>query len=53
MNWIELLDDKALVILSVLLICIVAMFKVPDASNLVNQAITGLFGVAVGKAIGK
>ena len=46
-------DDKVLVILSVLLICVAAMVipNVTDASLLLaEKAFLGLFGIAIGRA---
>ena len=42
----ELSDDKKLVILAVLIICVIH----PDA-GIVDNALTGLFGIAVGKSM--
>jgi len=44
-------DDKDLVILATLILGVVAMFALEDASGTVNSIITGLFGIAVGKSI--
>ena len=44
------IDDKDLVIVAVLIIAIVSMFVLGDG-NIVIQALTGLFGIAVGKAL--
>ena len=49
--WYNDIDDKALVIAAVTILCIIAMFKLPDAQNIVNTGIAGLLGVAVGKAL--
>jgi len=46
-------DDKDLVILAVLLICIAAMaipYANPEAFGLIEKAMYGLFGIAVGRA---
>ena len=47
-------DDKQMVIFAVFLICVVAMVA-PDvqdsAYQLVEKALYGLFGIAVGKAL--
>ena len=46
-------DDKNLVILCATLIVMAAIFGLPgiDAANIANSGLTGLFGVAVGKAM--
>jgi hypothetical protein len=44
-------DDKNLVIFSVFVLCLVAMLLMgADALSTVENGITGLFGVAVGRA---
>ena len=46
-------DDKDLVILTVLLICVSAMAIpniAPGAFALIEKALVGLFGIAVGRA---
>lgn len=47
------IDDKDLVIIAVLIISIYAMYAYPgtESQNIVMSAITGLFGVAVGKSM--
>jgi len=47
----SILDDKVQVIWALLLIALFAMFKLPDAAMTVNSIVSGLLGVAVGKAI--
>ena len=44
-------DDKHLVIVAVFLICIVGMFMLADPANTIDNALTGLFGIAVGKSL--
>lgn len=44
-------DDKDLVIVGAILIAIFAMYKIDDPVNVINQIMTGLFGVAVGKRL--
>lgn len=52
MNWLDnLTDDKALVIFAVTALGIVSLFAVENATSVVNQITSGLFGVAVGKAL--
>lgn len=49
-------DDKDLVIVSVLLVCVAAMaipYVTDSALALVEKACYGLFGVAVGKTVAK
>ncbi len=47
------MDDKVIVIICATLIVLCAMFQMKDAAaTIVNSGLTGLFGVAVGKAIG-
>lgn len=54
MKWAEWLDDKTQVILCVTLLGVLAMFAYGDAgTNLLDNIITGLFGVAVGRATTK
>jgi hypothetical protein len=43
-------DDKDLVIAASTIICIVSMFLLADAREVVLSVISGLFGVAIGKA---
>jgi len=47
------LDDKDLVIGATVIICLCAIFANPsvEALGLVQSALTGLFGVAVGKSL--
>ncbi len=44
-------DDKALVILAVTIIALAAMWRLPDAENIITSVVSGLFGVAVGRAL--
>jgi hypothetical protein len=43
------LDDKDLVILGVTVIVIVALFKITDPTDIITNAMSGLFGIAVGR----
>jgi len=46
-------DDKTLVIMAALLICLAVIFAPSlsaDKSTIVSSIITGLFGVAIGRA---
>ena len=46
------IDDKSLVIVAVTVIVLVAMWVLgADAKDLVSNAITGMFGVAVGRSM--
>lgn len=48
-------DDKTIIIWAVAIIVIVALFKITDPKELtgiVNSALSGLFGIAVGRAWG-
>lgn len=47
--WRDLIDDKTMVIISLLVIAIAAMIKLEDPSVLVSPIISGLLGIAVGK----
>lgn len=47
------LDDKSLVIIVVLILGVLSMFVLDNPENLIGQIVTGLFGVAVGKSLGK
>ena len=51
-NFREIMDDKGLVIVAVLIICVISMLTQPEA-NIVDNALTGLFGIAVGKSMNK
>lgn len=44
------IDAKTFVIFSVLLIVIVAIYKVQDPKEIITNALSGLFGVAVGRS---
>ena len=43
------MDDKITITCCVTIIVLFAMFMLEDASNVINAALTGLFGLAVGK----
>lgn len=43
-------DDKDLVIFAATIICVASMFLLTDAKDVVLSVISGLFGIAVGKA---
>ena len=43
-------DDKDLVIVAAFCIAMVAMFQLPSPENIVLSVVSGLFGVAVGRA---
>jgi len=44
-------DDKNLVIVAVTVLTLTAMFILKDPAAVLSNTITGLFGVAVGKAL--
>ena len=44
-------DDKTLVITAVFLICAMAMFFLENPINLLENAMAGLFGIAVGRSM--
>lgn len=46
----ELLDDKLNVIWALTLIAFGALFVLPDPGTVVNSIVSGLLGVAVGRA---
>ena len=46
----DMVDDKELVIFCVAAIAVVAMFQIEDPITIVSNCISGLLGVAVGKA---
>lgn len=46
-----LLDDKIIVIIATTLIAVLAMLCMADPLNLVQNIITGLFGIAVGNSL--
>lgn len=53
---LKTVDDKAIIVWAVVIIVIVALGKISDAkesSSIVNSALTGLFGLAVGRAWGE
>ena len=45
------MDDKIAVIICVTIIVLCAMFQLADPNIIVTNGISGLFGVAVGKAL--
>ena len=45
------IDDKIMVIVCVTGLAVLAMFQLTDPAAVVNSVVSGLFGVAVGKAI--
>ncbi len=47
----DLVDDKGLVILAVLILGLASLFKPPEDPAIIIAIISGLFGVAVGKAL--
>ncbi len=44
-------DDKDLVIISLTIICVIAMFKITNPLILVSNIVSGLLGIATGKII--
>jgi len=52
MKWDDV-DDKQLVIVAVFLLALAGMFLLQDAGAIVEKAMYGLFGMAVGKAMVK
>ena len=52
MNWFEWLDDKTQVIIAVTFLGVLLMVTMPDvASDHFDAIVSGLFGVAIGKAV--
>ena len=47
----DLIDDKGLVIVGVLILGLASLFKPPEDPAIIMAIITGLFGVAVGKGL--
>ncbi len=47
------MDDKDLVIISVTIIGIIALFVLADPTTILSSIISGLFGVATGKGLSK
>lgn len=47
------MDDKDLVIISVTVIGIIALFVLTDPTTILSSIISGLFGVATGKGLSK
>lgn len=47
----QLIDDKGLVIIAVSLITLYAMATLENPTEVVNSALAGLFGVAVGRSL--
>ncbi len=43
------MDDKDLVIISVTIIGIIALFVIADPTTILSSIISGLFGIAVGR----
>lgn len=50
--FLNLIDDKSLVIVGVVVIGLVGMWKLTDPTILLTSVISGLFGVATGRGIG-
>lgn len=48
-NMPDLFDDKLHVIWALTLIAMVAMWRLPQSSQVVSNVVSGLLGVAVGK----
>ena len=46
----DLFDDKELVIVAVTVIAVLAIFRMPESDTIITSVVSGLFGVAVGKA---
>lgn len=44
-------DDKTSVILCATIIAVLCIFFLPDPHTIISNAMTGLFGVAVGRAL--
>ena len=52
MNWFEWLDDKTQVIIAVTFLGVLLVVALPDvASGHIDAIVSGLFGVAIGKAV--
>ena len=48
----DMMDDKLAVIIAVTALTLCAMWAFPDdAQTVVNSAMTGLFGIAIGKKL--
>ncbi len=45
-------NDKDLVIVGAVAIALCAMFFIPDPTNIIMNIITGMFGIATGRAMG-
>jgi hypothetical protein len=48
-RWVDVVDDKALVVVAVVIICVISIWA---PQNIVSNALSGLFGVAVGRSAG-
>jgi len=46
------INDKDLVIVGAVAIALCAMFFIPDPTNIIMNIITGMFGIATGRAMG-
>jgi len=46
------INDKDLVIIGAVVIALCAMFFIPDPTNIIMNIITGMFGIATGRAMG-
>ena len=49
----QLLDDKSMVIIAVVVLGLISMWKLDSADQVITNIVTGLFGVAVGKTLSK
>jgi hypothetical protein len=48
----RIVNDKDLVIIGAVAIALCAMFFIPDPTNIIMNIITGMFGIATGRAMG-
>ena len=48
----RIVNDKDLVIVGAVSIALCAMFFIPDPTNIIMNIITGMFGIATGRAMG-
>lgn len=51
-NLVPNFDDKDLGIIAILIIAIFAMYRVPDPTNIITQAITAIAAFVVGEKFG-
>ena len=49
MTWTEIVDDKFVVVVGIVIVASLAMFAPPEAKDVANVALGALAGLAVGR----